>query len=328
MEDYKIDIEQSRKGNLGSSDARMLQQIAELGVVPKSAVKRLAVVKGLAENDNISTPAMAFGDRIEMQVFDMLKSQDDRWQSNPCLTSTKYSRKNCRVIDHIDYLLQDDEKKVITLGEAKATKLSFRQAREEYRWQLAHHHLIGNEIAKMIGNYTVRVLLCVYDTNGVDYNDHEFDASRLTVKQVRFSKAEYDLDKAMDIVDAFLEDLTEYYEKEEIDANMLPANVYTQFSEIATFLREIKERESKVDAFKAKLYNYLSERGISKVKCDDFSFTVVAPTKQVTFDSKSFMEDMAEKHPRKAKQIRDKYKKVSDKRGYVKIQVNNNNKND
>ena len=63
MEDYKIDIEQSRKGNLGSSDARMLQQIAELGVVPKSAVKRLAIVKGLAENDNVYTPAMAFGDR-------------------------------------------------------------------------------------------------------------------------------------------------------------------------------------------------------------------------------------------------------------------------
>lgn len=326
MEDYKIDIEQSRKGNLGSSDARMLQQIAELGVVPKSAVKRLAIVKGLVSNDNISTPAMAFGDRIEMQVFDMLKSQDDRWQSNPCLTSTKYSRKNVKVIDHIDYLIQDDEKKVITLGEAKATKLSFRQAREEYRWQLAHHHLIGNEIAKMIGNYTVRVLLCVYDTNGVDYNDHEFDASRLTVKQVRFSKAEYDLGKAMDIVDSFLEDLTEYYEKEEIDANMLPVNVYTQFSEVATFLREIKERESKIDAFKAKLYDFLYERGISKVKCDDFSFTVVAPTKQVTFDAKSFMEDFTEKHPRKAKQIREKYKKVSDKRGYVKIMVDKKEK--
>ena len=55
---------------------------------------------------------------------------------------------------------------------------------------------------------------------------------------------------------------------------------------------------------------------------------MVAPTKQVTFDSKSFMEDFTEKHPRKAKQVREKYKKVSDKRGYVKIQVNNNNKND
>lgn len=42
MENYKLDIEQSRRGNLGSSDARMLQQIAELGVVPKSAVKTKA----------------------------------------------------------------------------------------------------------------------------------------------------------------------------------------------------------------------------------------------------------------------------------------------
>lgn len=324
MEDYKLDIEQSRKGNLGSSDARMLQQIAELGVVPKSAVKRLAIVKGLAENENISTPAMAFGDRIEMQVFDMLKSQDDRWQSNPCLTSTKYSRKNVNVIDHVDYLLQDDEKKVITIGEAKASKLSFRQARDEYRWQLAHHWLVGNELAKMVGNYTVRVLLCVYDTNGVDYDNHEFDPSRLTVKQVRFSKAEYDLGKAMDIVDAFLDTLQYYTEDESVPYEYLPENVQKEFDGITTLLTEIKQREATVEAFKAKLYEFLQSKNIKSIKNDSWSITRVDPTTSVQFDSKRYLDDYAHDHPKLYKKMREKYEKKVNKKGFVSIKIKDN----
>lgn len=324
MEEYKLDIEQSRKGNLGSSDARMLQQIAELGVVPKSAVKRLAIVKGLAENDNVYTPAMAFGDRMELEIFSMLKSQDDRWQSNPCLTSTKFSRKNANVIDHVDYLLQDDEKKVITIGEAKATRLSFRQAREEYRWQLAHHWLVGNELAKMVGNYTVRVLLCVYDTNEVDYNDHEFDPSRLTVKQVRFSKAEYDLGKAMDIVDDFLDTLEYYTEDESVPYEYLPENVQKEFDSITTLLTEIKQREATVEAFKAKLYEFLQSKNIKSIKNDSWSITRVDPTTLVQFDSKRYLDDYAHDHPKLYKKMREKYGKRVNKKGFVSIKIKDN----
>ena len=102
--EYKQDIIQTRTGNVGSSDARMLQQIAELGQVPKSAYKRMAVIKGLAENEDITTPAMRFGDYIENQVFANLKATGENWQSNPCVYSKKYKRANVGCLTHIDFL--------------------------------------------------------------------------------------------------------------------------------------------------------------------------------------------------------------------------------
>lgn len=328
--DYKKDIIQTRTGNVGSSDAKMLQQIAELGCVPKSAYKRLAVVKGIVENQDVTTPAMRFGDYIENQVFANLKASDERWQSNPCVFSIRYARKNVGCLTHIDYLLQDDERKILTVGECKATKLTFDQARNEYKYQLCHHYLLAKEIAKSLGDYSVRIMFCVYDTNGLDYSENEFDTSRLTVKQLRSIDKEarmYRLSDAMDIVNNFLETFTEYYEQEEIDANLLPVNVQSQFIEVAQFLREIKERETKVDAFKAKLYDFLSERGIKKVACDDFSFTVVSPTQQVSIDYKNlFTQEIEAKKPRIARKLKEKYKKTTNKKGYVIIKTNDNNK--
>lgn len=330
MENYKDDIIATRTGCLGGSDAHLIQSIAEAGKIPQSAMKRLAICKGLAEQPQFTNPAIEFGNYVESMVFESLHSQDERWQSNPCLVSGKYSRKNVDVIDHIDLYLQDDDKKVLTIGEVKATRSTYEQTYDEYKWQLLHHYLLGCERAKELGNYKVKVMLCHYLTDGIDLTQpFEFDPSRLTVKTLRnmekLSKS-YHLAEAMDIIDTFLENFNEYYEQEEVDANLLPANVQTQFSEVAQFLREIKEREAKVDAFKAKLYDFLSERGIKKVSCDDFSFTVVAPTQQISVDYKTlFTQEIEAKKPRVAKQLKEKYKKTTNKRGFVTIKTRDNN---
>lgn len=330
MNEYKSDIIATRCGALGSSDGKLIISVAESGIIPKSAHKRLAVCKGLIEQEDIPyTAAVRAGDELEMLVFEHLKANDDRYQSNPCWVSKKYSRKNVKLLTHPDIVLQDDENKVLNVYEVKCTKFTFEQTKDTYKAQLIIHWVIANEIAKELGGYKVRLSLVHYSTDGMNLEDgFEFDPSRLTVKTLRnmekLSKS-YRLAEAMNLIDAFLENFNEYYEQEEVDANLLPAKVQTQFSEVAQFLREIKEREAKVDAFKAKLYDFLSERGIKKVSCDDFSFTVVAPTQQVTFDAKKFMEDMTAEHPRKAKQIREKYKKTTNKRGFVTIKTRDNN---
>ena len=225
----------------------------------------------------------------------------------------------------------DLKKKVIILGECKGTRSTFEQTHDEYKWQLLHHYLLGCEKAKELGGYKVKVMLCHYCTDGIDLTQpFEFDTSRLTVKTLRnmekLSKS-YHLAEAMDIIDTFLENFTEFYEQDEVDANLLPANVQSQFLEVAQFLREIKEREDKVAAFKTKLYDFLSERVIRKVVCDDFSFTVVAPTQQISVDYKAlFTQEIEVKKPRVAKRLKEKYKKTTNKKGYVFIHVNNDDK--
>ena len=53
QQDYKNEIRSSRCGALGSSDGKLIISVAESGVIPKFAYKRLAVCKGLIEQEDI-----------------------------------------------------------------------------------------------------------------------------------------------------------------------------------------------------------------------------------------------------------------------------------
>lgn len=329
MNEHKSDIIATRTGCLGGSDARLIQSIAEAGKIPQSAMKRLAICKGLAEQPQFTNPAIEFGNYVESMVFESLHSQDERWQSNPCLVSTKYSRTNCKVIDHVDFFLQDDEKKVLVLGECKATRSTFEQTHDEYKWQLLHHYLLGCEKAKELGNYKVKIMLCHYYTDGIDLTQpFEFDPSRLTVKTLRnmekLSKS-YHLTEAMDIIDNFLETFTEFYE-DEVDGNLLPEKVKTEFDQVTTFLTEIKEREKKVEDFKKKLCSFMQEKGMKAIKTDAWAITLVNESESVSVDYKAiFANEIETKKPRIANKLKKQYKKVTKKKDYVMIKVQDNN---
>ena len=324
MYEHKQDVISTRKGCLGGSDAKMLQNIAKSGFVPKSAFKRLAVCKGLIEPEQFTNKAMEMGNYIEACVYKHLCAIDSRWQSNPCLVSAKYSRKNVKCIDHVDFLLKDDESKTLTLAECKATKFTFLQTRHEYAEQLAHHYMLGCELAKQLGNYKVKVYLCHYDTDGIDYDRHDFDTKRLTIKPVRVRRDEYDLVAAMNIVDSFLDDFNEYYEGDEISSEYLPEKVKKEFETITNVLAEIKERERVVEDFKVKLYDFMQEKGIKSIKNDAWAITRVDPTESVSVDYKVlFANEIESKRPRVAKKLKEKYKRVAKRKGYVNIKIKN-----
>ena len=120
VKDYKNEIAATRVGCIGSSDGKMLSQIAALGTIPKSAYKRLAVVKGLIPQVEIpKNSAIQAGDDLEMIVYSHLKAQDPRYESNPLWVSEKYSTKNCKLISHPDLVLQDDASKVLNVYDYK-----------------------------------------------------------------------------------------------------------------------------------------------------------------------------------------------------------------
>lgn len=324
MEDYKQDIKNSRKGCLGGSDGSMIMQIANLGFVPKSAFKRLAVVKGFIENEEIPyTAAVRTGDEIEQAIFAHLSQNDNTYQSNPRLESKKYSRDNVKLIIHPDIFRVDTENRTVFIGEVKATKYSVEDTKTRYRGQLFIENLVGKEYARSMGSHwKFSHVLVHYDTSGLDLETgHEFDPSRMTVNKVIFRSAPFDLGMAMDVVSDFLQTFDFYAEDDVVEAQYLPAEVSSKFEAIANILREIKEQEAEVEAFKDKLYAYLVQKDIKSVRCTDFSFTIVEPTQVVSFDHKQYMADLENKHPRVAKRIREQYKKTSQKKGYVKISV-------
>lgn len=327
MNESKNEIIATRTGCLGGSDARLIQSISEKGCIPNSAKKRLAVCKGIAEHQQFSNAAIEFGNYVEEMVFQSLYENDTRWQSNPCLVSTKYSRPNCKVIDHVDFYLQDDDKKVITIGECKATKTNYAQTYDEYRWQLMHHYLLGCEKAKELGGYKVKVMLCHYCTKGQDIEKgFEFDPSRLTVRVLRsmekLSKF-YHISEGMDIINDYLENLDIYALEDEIPYGLLPTKVKTKFDEMTALLSEIKEKEKKIEDFKKELFDFFTEKNIKSIKNEQWSITRVDPTESKQFDSKRYLEDFASKHPRAYKNAVKKFEKIVKRKGSVQIRIKN-----
>lgn len=322
MYDYKEEIIATRKGYVGSSDARLLAQISLLGYVPKTAYRRMALIKGMVEVDNISTPAMRFGDFIENAVYEHISATDKRYESNPMWVSKKYSRKNVQCMSHPDIVLEDDNNKVLNVYEVKATRQSIEETRQTYKAQLFHHMLLAKERAEA-KRYRVRVYLCHYNTEGIDLNEEFiFDPERLTVNEVRFNNTPFDLGHAMDIINDFLDDFDIYSEDDSIDAALLPDNVREKFVVVANLLREIKQREAAVSDFKTYLYNFLSEKGIKRISCDEFAFTVVQPTESTSVDyARIFGDEIESKHPKKAARLKAQYTKTTKRKGYVTIKV-------
>lgn len=327
---HKADVINTRVGCLGGSDAKMLAQIDNFGNIPTSAYKRLAVCKGLIGHESMTNRAMEYGDFIEQKVFELLsKGDEEHYESNPCWVSEKYSRRNVKCIDHVDVAHIDEESQTIYIWEVKASKYATNVVRQEYKAQLYHHTLFGREKCSQRGRkWRCKVYLAHYNTDGIDLEqDFTFDESRLTIQEVKFNNRLFDLDNAMDLVDNFLETFDFYTESEIINAQYLPEKIQAQFSSIAEVMREIKSKEERINEFKKKLYEFMLEKGIKSVSGEDYTFSVVMPTQTTSFDSKAYLADMDEKHPRLAKKLREQFKKTTNKNGYLAIKVKAKNLN-
>lgn len=320
MEDYKQEIKDTRIGCLGSSDGKMISHIAHYGYVPKSAQKRLAVVKGLTPNEEIPrTAAVIAGDVIEQAIYDHLAASNPNYKSNPRWESKRFSRKNVKLISHPDIVLEDSDSKTIFAYEVKTTKRNVLSTKSEYSNQLFIHWLLGRERANELGRgWKLRLFLAHYSTDGLDLdNGVEFDPDRLTLSECKM-RALFDMGKAMDIIDAYLEDFNEYF-AEEVDAEYLPVSVRDEFKAISDVMREIKEKEDYLDGFKKRLYDFLVEKDIKSIKSDEFIITRVDDSVSHTFDGKKYLEDLAAIHPLKAKWAQVKYDKATKRKGFAKI---------
>lgn len=325
--EHKSEIVATRVGALGGSDGAMLKRIAYLGYVPSTSYERLAIAKGLIPpTESFTTTEMEFGDYIENQIYEYLKSSDNGvYESNPCWVSEKYSKKNIKLLCHPDIVKVDEEKKTIFIYEVKATKYNVKTTKETYRSQMYIEHELGKELASQRGNdWRVKLFLVHYDTNGLNLKEgFSFETERFGLHKMSFSKI-FDINEAMEIVNLFMATFDEYYVGDVIDSEYLPEKVKNEFIAITNALVEIKEREAKVAEFKARLYEFMDKHGIKNIKNDEWAITRVDPTIAVSFDSKSFISDYTNAHPRKAKQLLKRYEKRSNKKGYVSIKIKNN----
>lgn len=322
---YKDEIVATRIGCLGSSDGKLIQNVWQQGGVPKSAYERLAIVKGLIEpSEKPTTTEMRYGDYIEQQIYAHLVLNCDikNCESNPLWVSKRFSRKNVKLICHPDIVIKDENKKILNVYEVKTTKFNVKATKETYRAQMYIEHEIARDIVLDLGEeWAVRLFLVHYDTSG-DEVGAPFNPDNMTIHQMRFSSI-FNIGHAMNIIDAFLDTFNDYYRGDEIDSTFMPATVQEEFAAVTTMLREIKEREKAVDAFKEKLYLFMLEKDIKSIKNEEWSITRVDETESVSFNAKAFLEDYTKKYPRKAAKLKKEYEKRTKRKGYVNIKIKN-----
>ena len=218
----------------------------------------------------------------------------------------------------------DENNETINIYEVKATKLDARKTRILYSAQLFVEWMLAKEYAtQMNGRWRVNLYLVHYSPDGLNLDEqNEFTPERMTVHKVKFNIQIFDISFAMNVIDKFLDNFDYYAEDEEIDATLLPTNIKQQFDNVVTCLYEIKLHEQKVEEFKARLYNFMLEKGIKKISCDSFSFTLVNPTETSSVDYKKFFtEEIEAKHPTKARRLKEQYKKVTKRNGFVTVKV-------
>lgn len=306
----KEEIISSRIGGLGSSDAKLVAQAGRSGVISDTLRFRIAQMLGLEERKQFSTSGTRKGDRIEAEVYQILKLKNGNVVSNP-----PYKHENLSlfygfdIINHIDYEFETDD--YLYWVENKATKKDAVSTRYEYSEQLDWHYLLLRDKATKLGKKPV-LLFSHYQTN--EDEDEIFDPEKFQSFQVAASKqGERDIIEGLNLIQEELKNFV-YEKKETLTGDMLPEKLQDEAKQVYALLLEIKERENTIEAFKEKLCVMMEAAGCKSIKNELFNITFVAKTQQVKFDSKKYKAD----NPTLDLSA---YNKISPKKAYVKLEL-------
>jgi len=308
MEDNEII--KTRTGGLGSSDAKMIATIGKNGCVSDAAEQRLAIMLGLEQPKQFSTVSTANGNYIESCLFQAVQKLNSAAISNPYTESEMFSKYGFKIFNHIDFeLIKND---TLVWFECKAVNDSIDETKYKYREQLALHYLLGKEKAKKL-NLDFLLYLAYYQT---ETKDCDFDGSNIVLLPIY-----YDIERdntvknifsGIEIIAKALSTFT-YNKKEELSAYNLPEETQDELDKIALFLREIEEREAKIDTFKEKMTEIMLKNNVKSIKNDLFSITLVAATNSMNFDKKAFEKAEPEMYA--------KFKKAVEKKAFIKIKL-------
>jgi len=306
----KEEIINSRVGGLGSSDAKLVAQAGRCGLIGDALRFRIAQMIGLEERKQFSTSGTRKGDRIEKEVFDILKLKNENIVSNPL-----YKHENLSaffgfdIINHIDY--EFETKDSLYWVENKATKKDAVSSRYDYSEQLDWHYLLLSEKAAKLAKKPI-LLFSHYHTN--DDEDEIFNVDKFTSFQV--VPSDQGLRDIMNGLGLIFEDIKTFvYEKKEtLNSEMLPEKLQDEAKQIHALLLEIKERESTIESFKEKLCVMMESAGVKSIKNELFDITFIGETQAVTFDSKKYKAD----NPTLDLSA---YNKISNKKSFVKLKL-------
>lgn len=305
----KDEIIKTRIGGLGSSDAKMVMKIGKAGMVSDADKFRIAQMRGMEEMREFSTSATRKGNRIEAEVYELIRINHKGIVSNPYYKSEKLSKRfGFDVFNHIDYELETDNELIWI--EHKSTKSIFSETFYDYEAQLAWHYMLLHEKAENLGKIPI-LKLSHYLTN--DDEDEEFDISKYRIDTVS-GFANFDLImKGLELISKAIENF-EYEKMEELPAEMLPEKLQQQILDASLALKTIADASKKVDEFKGLMHDLMKENCVKSIKNDYFTITYVGESVSTQLDLKRLKHEKPD--------IYKDYERKVEKKSYVKLTLN------
>ena len=289
---HQQEIEQSRIGGFGGSDAKMFYKVGLKGLSALSETdkKRIAVAKGLQPYKPIAkTDAMQkghdFEDWFAKQAFCPIAQRE--------VKISKPLARNFETFSHLDFYANDGISS--EYWELKCVE-KVDTAIKDHKAQLQWAHILG------IRN--VWLIVC-------DSSKSFDDGTQFPIGIQRDQKYIDTMLHGIKLIDEAWESFADSDESE-VNENSLPAFDRKDVAMMTSCLQDIKKLERMAEDLKDRIKNMMEQGGIKSIKSDSYTIVYQPESEAVTFDKAKLFKT----HP----ELREEdFQKVSKKKSFIKI---------
>ncbi len=292
---HQQEIEKSRVGGFGGSDAKMFYKIGLNGLSALSNTDklRIRVAKGIDEYKPImQTEAMKKGHDFEDWWADWFGGAFRDFTREYRIEPDVKMARNFNVFAHADFYNIEDRRAI----ELKCVS-NVDTVQDDYMAQLQWYFMLG---CSGVG-------LIVCDSRFDDFDDGLQDPVGVTPNENYIDTLKHGiklLDDNWDNLDLKIGD--------EWDESDLFPSEQKEVQLMTSYLQQIKAMEAQIEESKAKLLDMMIKSGVKSIKSDAYDITVVPPGTTSRFDKKKLLKDYPEINEAD-------YTTISERKAYLKI---------
>lgn len=292
---HQMEIEQSRVGGFGGSDAKMFYKIGLNGLSALSNTDklRIRVAKGIDEYKPImQTDAMQKGHDFEDWFAEEIADDLNDFKREYRIEPKNELAVNFDVFAHADFY-NEDKKWAIELKCVSNVDTVV----NDYMTQLSWYF--------MLGCHKVGLIVC--DSKAESFDDGLQEPIIVAQNQNYIETLRHGiklLDDNWDALDLKIGD--------EWDESDLFPSEQKEVQLMTSYLQQIKAMEMQIEESKAKLLDMMTKSGVKSIKSDAYNITVVPPGTTSRFDKKKLLKDYPEINE-------EDYTTTSERKAYLKI---------
>ena len=292
---HQNEIERTRVGGFGGSDAKMFYKIGlnGLSALSNTDKMRIRVAKGIDEYKPImQTEAMQKGHDFEDWFAETMGDALEGFIREHRVEPESAFAVNFDIFTHADFFNIKNKWAV----ELKCVS-DVDAVQENYMPQLQWYFMLG---CKRVG-----LIVC-------DSKEEYFDDGMQAPVDIEPNENYINtLKHGIKLLDDNWDDLDLKIGDEWDESDLFPSE-QKEVQLMTSYLQQIKAMEAKIEESKAKLLEMMTESGVKSIKSDAYNITVVPPGTTSRFDKKKLLSD----HP----EINEAdYTSTSDRKAYLKI---------